>query len=153
MSVSFRSPFPILYSEDLPAALRFYRDLLGFSVTFRFPDEGEPVFVGLELDGRELAIGDVSDPDAAAIHGKPLRPVSGHRFELCIYTGDVDAALAELREAGVTVLTEPVDQPWGERLAYVEDPDGNPVMVCAPIEGSAPAPDAGTATSARPPSS
>lgn len=67
------------------------------------------------------------------LHGKPLRPVSGHRFELCVYTDDVDAAVAELRDAGVPVLAEPADQPWEERLAYVEDPDGNPVMITASL--------------------
>jgi lactoylglutathione lyase len=131
MSASFRPPFfPILYSDDLPRALAFYRDLLGFSVTLRFPAEGEPEFVALELDGSEVAIGRA----AAPLHGKPLRPVSGHRFELCVYTDDVDAAVTALRDAGVPVLTEPVDQPWEERLAYVEDPDGNPVMITAPIK-------------------
>jgi lactoylglutathione lyase len=132
MPVGYSSAFPIVYVEDLPAALRFYRDLLGFAVNYQFPEEGEPVFVGLDLNGSEIALADVSDPDAAAIHGRPLRPVSGHRFELCVYTEDVDGAVEELRAAGVTVLAEPVDQPWGERLAYVEDPDGNPVMITAP---------------------
>jgi lactoylglutathione lyase len=132
MTVTFQSAFPILYSEDLAASLRFYRDLLGFAVTYRFPEDAEPVFVGLELSGSEIAIGDVSDPEAAAIHGRPPRPVSGHRFELCVYASDVDAAVEELRAAGVTVLAEPADRPWGERLAYVEDPDGNPVMITAP---------------------
>jgi lactoylglutathione lyase len=128
---SFRSPFfPILYSDDLPRALGFYRDLLGFSETLRFPDEGEPEFVALELDGAELEIGRAAD----RLHGKPLRPVSGHRFELCVYTDDVDAAVEELRAAEVPVLVEPADQPWRERLAYVEDPDGNPVMITAPLD-------------------
>jgi lactoylglutathione lyase len=128
---SFRSPFfPILYSDDLPRALGFYRDLLGFSEALRFPDEGEPEFVALELDGAELGIGRAADP----LHGKPLRPVSGHRFELCVYTDDVDAAVEELRAAEVPVLVEPADQPWRERLAYVEDPDGNPVMITAPLD-------------------
>jgi lactoylglutathione lyase len=130
-AASFRSPFfPILYSDDLPRALAFYRDLLGFSETMRFPDEGEPEFIALELDGSEVALGRAADP----LHGKPLRPVSGHRFELCVYTDDVDAAVVGLRDAGVPVLVEPADQPWGERLAYVEDPDGNPVMITAPLE-------------------
>lgn len=26
------------------------------------------------------------------------------------------------------MLVEPVDQPWGERVAYVRDPEGNAVM-------------------------
>jgi lactoylglutathione lyase len=128
---SFRPPFfPILYSDDLPRALRFYRDLLGFSETLRFPDEGEPEFVALELDGAELGIGRAGDP----LHGKSLRPVSGHRFELCVYTDDVDAAVEKLRDAEVAVLVEPADQQWRERLAYVEDPDGNPVMITAPLD-------------------
>jgi lactoylglutathione lyase len=128
--VTFRPPFfPILYADDLPRTLDFYRDLVGFSETFRFPDEGEPEFVALELDGSELAIGRAAEP----LHGKRLRPVSGHRFELCVYTDDVDAAVERLRGAGVPVLVEPADQPWQERLAYVEDPDSNPVMITAPI--------------------
>ena len=128
---SFRPPFfPVLYSDDLPRALRFYRDLLRFSETLRFPEDGEPGFVALELDGAEVAIGRAGEP----LHGKPVRPASGHRFELCVYTDDVDAAVAKLRDAEVPVLVEPADQPWNERLAYVEDPDGNPVMVTAPIE-------------------
>lgn len=40
------------------------------------------------------------------------------------YTDDVDAAVADLRGAGVQVVAEPVDQPWGERVASVADPDG-----------------------------
>ena len=132
--VTYSMPHPIVYTEDLGRALRFYRDGLGFEQMYQFPPEGEAVFVGMALDGRELSLGDISAPDAEGAHGLPLRPVSGHRFELCIYASDVDAAMEELRAAGAEVLKEPVDQPWGERMAYVADPDGNPVMICAPLE-------------------
>jgi lactoylglutathione lyase len=133
-TAAYRSAFPILYTDDLPLSLAFYRDLLGFAVTFAFPEEGEPGFVALALaGGAEIALADVSDPRAVHAHGKAVRPASGHGFELCVYADDVDAAVAGLRTAGVPVLAEPVDQPWGERMAYVEDPDGNPVMVCAAL--------------------
>jgi lactoylglutathione lyase len=132
--VTYRSAFPIVYCDDLPRSLRFYRELLGFAITFAFPDQGEPGFVALALeDGSELALADVGDPEAVHLHGKAVRPSAGHRFELCVYASDVDAAVGELRAAGVPVLLEPVEQPWGERLAYVEDPEGNPVMICAPL--------------------
>jgi lactoylglutathione lyase len=45
---------------------------------------------------------------------------------------DVDAFVGELQHAGVAVLAEPADQVWGERVAYVEDPDGNPVHIRGP---------------------
>jgi len=40
---------------------------------------------------------------------------------------DVDALIETLRAEGVTVLRDPADMPWGERIATIADPDGNPV--------------------------
>jgi lactoylglutathione lyase len=37
-----------------------------------------------------------------------------------------------LRGAGVPVVAEPADQPWGERVASVRDPDGYTVHIGAP---------------------
>jgi lactoylglutathione lyase len=34
-----------------------------------------------------------------------------------------------LHEAGVEVLCEPADMPWGERIAYLRDPEGNVVTL------------------------
>jgi uncharacterized glyoxalase superfamily protein PhnB len=42
---------------------------------------------------------------------------------------DVDAASAHLLALGVKQLQPPTDRPWGERNAYFEDPDGNPIHV------------------------
>ena len=44
---------------------------------------------------------------------------------------DCDAAVEHLRGHGVPVLAEPADQPWGERMAEVADPDGNRVIVAS----------------------
>jgi len=38
-------------------------------------------------------------------------------------------AVERLRAAGVAVTEEPTDQPWGERIARVLDPDGNEVII------------------------
>ena len=126
----FRNAFPILYIQDIAAALEFYRDRLGFAETFRFPAAGEPEFVSLALaDGAGLALAAATDGQIGA-HGQPIHPHTGRQFELCVYTDDVDNAVADLRGHGVPVLVEPADQPWGERMAYVSDPDGHPVMIC-----------------------
>jgi lactoylglutathione lyase len=131
VTAAFRTPFPVVYTRGMPRALGFYRDLLGFAEAYRFPDEGDPVFMFLELQGGSLAIADVSAPGSEPLHGRPVEPTAGHRFELCVYADDTDAAVDMLRAAGVPVLMEPADQPWGERIAYVEDPDGNPVLITA----------------------
>jgi lactoylglutathione lyase len=37
--------------------------------------------------------------------------------------------VAQLRGADGRVLKEPADMFWGERVAWVADPDGNPVAL------------------------
>jgi lactoylglutathione lyase len=129
--MTYREAFPIIYTTVLSKSLAFYRDALGMTETFRFPPEGEPTFVSLTLaDNSGLAL--AGPGTAPPCHGLPVRP-GANSFELCVYTDDVDDAVARLRAAGHPVLYEPTDQPWSERMAYVADPDGNAVMVCARI--------------------
>ena len=112
--------FPIISTRDLEASLGFYRDLLGGTVSYEFPGpDGKPAYVALDLGSGHLGIG--RDPDA------PME--SSDRFSLWVYVDDCDAAVVRLRDAGVTVVEEPADQPWGERVARVLDPDGNLVIV------------------------
>ena len=121
-----RSLFPMLSVADLERAISFYGGALGGRETYRFPSEGPAEFVVLRLGKSDIGLGRVTDDP---LHGRPQRPVVEHRVELCVYVDDVDAAVAGLRSAGAIVVTEPADQPWGERVAYVEDPDGNLVML------------------------
>ena len=129
----FRDANTILYVEDLAASLEFYRDVLGFAETYRFPPGDAAEFVALSLGGATtsgIALAAVTDGQIGA-HGQVIRPQAGRQFELCVYTDDVDRAIDWLRSRGVPVLVAPADQPWGERMAYVADPGGHPVMVCA----------------------
>lgn len=118
--------FPIISTPDLGKALAFYRDLLGGTVSYQFPPEGDPGYVGLELGSAHLGIG--LDPT--------MQPGAGNqRLSLWVYTQDCDKAVNTLRAAGVKVVQEPEDQPWGERMAIVQDPDGNTITI-----GQKPAP-------------
>ncbi len=123
----YRDAFPIIYTADLPRALTFYRDALGFTETFRFPADGEAQFVAMQLDD---STGIALSGPGESLHGRPVQP-GARGFELCLYVDEVDAAVADLAKRGYEVLLAPADQPWGERMAYVADPDGNPVMICA----------------------
>jgi len=113
--------FPIISTPDLERSLGFYRDLLGGTVTFSFPgDDGKPVYVGVDLGSSHLGIGlqaGIADPP------RP-RPIS-----LWVYADDCDAIVGRVRSAGGTVTEEPADQPWGERVGRVLDPDGNEVVI------------------------
>jgi lactoylglutathione lyase len=117
----FTTVFPIITTTEIGAALGFYRDLLGATVSYEFPGpDGEPGYVALELGTAHLGIG--RDPAGEISASSP-------RFSLWVYADDCDAAVAHLRAAGVTIIEEPADQPWGERVARVLDPDGNLVLI------------------------
>jgi lactoylglutathione lyase len=63
------------------------------------------------------------------LHGRPQRPASGHRVELCVYVDDVDGVFARAGAEGFEPVADPADMPWGERVAWLADPDGNLVML------------------------
>lgn len=108
--MSFRDAFPILHTRDLERLATFYCDELGFERGYRFPETGPTAFLVVKLG--ELAIGLTQSDEVG-------------RTDFWYYTDDVDAAVARLREHGATVVEEPHDREWGERLASIRDPDGN----------------------------
>ena len=116
--------FPVIYAEDVALSVRFY-EALGYEEHVRMPQDGEPGYVGLRRDESELAVVTLDSPRQLI----GVEPGQGPRFELFVYVHDLDQELGELRGAGVTVLREAEQMPWGERVAYVADPDGNPVAL------------------------
>jgi lactoylglutathione lyase len=128
----FQEMFPILTTRDLPRMVEFYRDLLGCTVTYQFPPKGEPQYVSLKLGPSQIGIGaEVGEPAASAGPASTESARSRAVFALWVYADDCDEAVARLREHGVTVLVEPADQPWGERMAEIADPDANRVIVAS----------------------
>lgn len=121
----FHSGFPILSTPDLERLLGFYRELMDGEVYFRYPDEGPLGYVGITVGTMNLGIGLATDSVEGA---------GGQRISLWIYATDCDEAVERLRSGGVTVTEEPHDQPWGERMARVLDPDGNELIVAATAE-------------------
>jgi catechol 2,3-dioxygenase-like lactoylglutathione lyase family enzyme len=126
----FREPFPILHVSDVERSVRFYTEGFGFEVGFRFPDDGPLEFAFLKLGEAGIGIASSKSPP---LPDWPAEKELGS-FQLCIYAEDTDAAAEHLRSLGVEQLTEPREMPWGEKLAFFEDPDGNLIHVTAVLE-------------------
>jgi lactoylglutathione lyase len=117
--------FPVAYASDVEALASFW-ELLGFRRHVQLPADGDPGYVGLTRDGgAELAV----THKQWAVDRYGLSAGSGPRFEMYIYVDDLEAMLARLAEAKVRVLRDAEDMPWGERIATVADPEGNPVAL------------------------
>jgi catechol 2,3-dioxygenase-like lactoylglutathione lyase family enzyme len=123
--MTFRTPQCVLFASDIERTAGFYREI-GFVEKFRTPTTGVPIHVDLELDGYRIGVASVDS--TRDDHG--LQPLAtGQRFAVVVWTDDVGAELSTLAARGVTVLKGP--EPWLGRLriAWIADPDGNPVQL------------------------
>jgi len=120
--------FPIVYARHVEASARFY-ERLGFERHYQLPADGEAGYVGMRRGDYELAVVAKEWPEEQ--YG--VRVGDGPRFEMFVYVDDVDITVAELQVSGVAVLRAPADMPWGERVGFVTDPDGNPVAIAAKL--------------------
>lgn len=110
-------------AADLEKSAAFYRDALGLAEAFRLDrEDGSPWIV--YLDAGPGAFVEVIARRADASAPRPKCPGLPH---LCLAVGDLDAAVARLRERGVAIAQEIVRGRDGNRQAWVADPDGNPV--------------------------
>ena len=84
----------------------------------------------MELGASRLGIG----IDPKVLSGEDRATELDRPFDLWVYADDCDAAIERLRSGGVQIVEAPADQPWGERIARVQDPVGNRVIVAARAE-------------------
>lgn len=120
------STFPIVSTPDLDASLRFYRDVLEGTVAYQFPPEGDPEYIGIDLGSSHLGLARVAEGD---------RVSTEQRWALWVYVDDCDRCVERVSAAGSPIVDAPADQPWGERIARVHDPDGNVVIIGSPPPG------------------
>ncbi|MGA8113727.1 MAG: VOC family protein [Actinocatenispora sp.] len=119
-----------LYTSDIEAGLRFYRDLLGFVETFRTPTTGVPEHVELRLGGFTVGLGTVEA--AKRVHGVDAEPGRA-AMVLVVWADDVDEAFTTLVDAGVPSVQPPHDAGNGNRNALLRDPDGNLVEIVSKL--------------------
>ncbi|MEV4947393.1 VOC family protein [Streptomyces sp. NPDC053755] len=114
---------PVIITADPDVLLGFYTALFGAEETFRVPEEGPVFYRGLRIGDCDLGL--VAEADAGR-RGAP-------RILLSIEVDDVDETLGRVTALGGSVGGGANDMPWGQRVAHIKDPDGNPVNLTQPI--------------------
>src|SRR5580698_1127577 len=110
--------------RDLEKCVSFYRDKVGLKLQHREDDFAYFVFSDQERPGVAL----VTMTNAVdLISEAQVRPEEEaiHRTYFAVFLDDVDKEYEELRSRGVNFVKPPTTHPWGQRIAYFEDPEGN----------------------------
>jgi predicted enzyme related to lactoylglutathione lyase len=115
---------PIIATPDLARLQSFYENLLGAVESLRMPPDGPTFYVGLKIG--DAALGLVSDT------GVDLK--AAQRMLISVDVDDVDGLLDRVEKAGGRVLGPPNDMPWGQRVAHIQDPDGNAVNLTQELD-------------------
>ncbi|SRR5258708_4815550 len=111
----------VLFVQDLTNCMMFYRDKLGFPVTFN-----DDVSFAFRLEDQDFVVLKVSAAvEMVGEEALSLHKEAGHRVLLCAGVEDVDAVYKAFMAKGVEFIKPPKSQPWGRRTAYFADPEGN----------------------------
>jgi PhnB protein len=112
----FRTVTTYLVVNDVPRLIDFVGRAFGATQELRY-STGAGLHTEVQIGDSKLMIGGGSPEHSW--RGDPLTSA----FHL--YVPDVDAAFGRAVHAGATVIREPADMPYGERLGGVTDPFGN----------------------------
>ena len=127
----------ILYVNDVAETLAFWERAFGIRPHFVHPDKG---YAELDTGGTRLAF--ASHELVSTLFESSYRETDAGRRPIGVEVGfevdDVDAAFAKATDAGAEVLADPVNHPWGQRVAYVRDGDGLIVALGSRMRDEAP---------------
>jgi glyoxylase I family protein len=128
MGIELRGLCPLLQVFDMPTAVKFYCEILGFEIKGHSPalsdQAGDFHFVWLDRKGTGLMLNTAYDEGERPAAPDPAR-VAAHG-DTCIYFGweDLDGLYADLCARGVKTAREPKVAPYGMKQLYLTDPDG-----------------------------
>lgn len=102
----------VMSVADVARSTAWYRDALGFGVSFEY---GEPTFY-VCLCRDDVSIHLIAQEEARRPAGQGA---------LCVFVTDVDALYADFLGRGASIPKPPQDYDYGMRDFLLHDPDGN----------------------------
>jgi glyoxylase I family protein len=129
MAIEVQGVCPYFEVYDMPASIRFYRDLLGFELVSTSPHRGGDKdrfhWCLLRLGTAELMLNTAYESDEERPLLQDHLSERKHR-DTCLYFGcpDVDGAYAEIVAKGVVIHKPPTLAHYGMKQMYLRDPDG-----------------------------
>ena len=114
------SPFFIV--RDVPAALAFYRDKLGFEITFQGPDPDDIFFGIVRRGGAQILLKDIGVAPVPNYTRDIKKGIA--RWDAFVFVPDPDALAAEFTTRNVEISESLKDTEDGLRGFELKDADG-----------------------------
>jgi catechol 2,3-dioxygenase-like lactoylglutathione lyase family enzyme len=126
---------PLIQVFDMPASLRFYRDVIGFEINMSSGEGDDVDWVLLKLNDIELMLNTAYEKQYRPIE-KDEKRVKSHA-DLTLYFGypDIDTLYTYFKNKGLE-LKEPVITGYGWKALYLYDPDNYQLCFHYPIQNA-----------------
>jgi uncharacterized glyoxalase superfamily protein PhnB len=122
----------ILYVKDISRALSFYKD--AFDISPKFVHESNEY---AELNTGHTALAFASEslaaynlPNGYVHHDVTKLPLAS---EIVFTVPDVQVYYEKALKAGAKHVALPQQKPWGQTVAYVQDPNGVLIEIASPL--------------------
>jgi catechol 2,3-dioxygenase-like lactoylglutathione lyase family enzyme len=125
---------PFFIVRNVPAALRFYHDLLGFDITYQGPDDDD-IFFGIVQRGGAMIIMKEIDVDPVPNYTRDIKKGVA-RWDAYFVVPDPDALAAEFQSRNVEFFQPLMDTEDGLRGFEIKDADGYLFFFGSPISTS-----------------
>ncbi len=124
--------YTILYVQDVRKTINFYEKAFGFERKFISPDNsyGELLVGETTLSFASVALANTNLKNGFIESSLANKPFG---IEIGFTTNNVDETVQSAINAGATIPEKPKTKPWGQKVAYVRDPDGFLIEVCTPM--------------------
>jgi catechol 2,3-dioxygenase-like lactoylglutathione lyase family enzyme len=113
---------PFFIVKDVPAALKFYRDRLGFEITFQGP-ETDDIFFGIVQRGAAMIMFKEVGVDPVPNYTRDIKQGIA-RWDAYLHVPDPDALAAEFSSRNVEFFVPLQDTGDGLRGFELKDQDG-----------------------------
>ena len=104
---------------DLARSEKFYSEVFGLERTFQFPQEGDPIEIGLGRPGQAGGMGFL----LAHFNDDPLPEGRTAYGRIVVNVTDANAIAKRATDRGSTISRNQ-ETPWGAKLIFFDDPDG-----------------------------
>ncbi|HSI87918.1 MAG TPA: glyoxalase superfamily protein [Pyrinomonadaceae bacterium] len=123
MSIQISYLTPLIQVFDMSRSLKFYRDILGFTVNMDSGNADDSSWVWITKDGTHLMLNDQYEPGCGPA-APPNERVKWHK-DTCLFLGcdDLEGVYKYLKAKGLD-LQPPSVTSYGMKQLSLTDPDG-----------------------------
>jgi len=127
-------------SNNVPDAMAFYRDVLGFEISTTWPSESEPQWASCLMDGQSIMLGAAMDgcegvdSDFHKANNEAFAKAAGGGLVVYVQVDDIDAYHEAVKKRGGKPACDPKNEFYGLRNFMIQDLDGYRLAFYSPIK-------------------